>query len=264
MIVDSHCHVSPLWYEPVESLLFQMERHGVGQAVLTQMLGQTDNAYQLSCVRRYPGVFAAVVYVDPAAPDLAERLGQAATDGATGVRVALSAGGPPATAPAIWEVAAALGLAISVAGTSQAFAAPAFAALVASEPRVPVVIEHLAGVSTFTGDHATEAARLQAFALARFPNVCLKLPGLGEFCPRAMPPTAPYPFADPAPAALTAAYAAFGSDRLLWGSDYPPISGREGYGNALHWPRTLLADKGSEALGRIFGGNAASIFRLSA
>lgn len=262
MIVDSHCHVSPIWYEPVESLLFQMERHGVGQAVLTQMLGQTDHAYQLDCVRRYPGVFAAIVYVDPAAPDLEARLGQAAADGATGVRVALGPGSPPATTPALWKAAAALGLALSVAGTSRAFAAPAFADLVASEPSVQVVVEHLAGVSTFTGDPETEAVRIKAFALARFPNVSLKLPGLGEFCARAMPPTAPYPFADPAPAALAAAYAAFGPGRLLWGSDYPPVSSREGYGNALHWPRTLLANKGPEALDRIFGGNAATIFRL--
>ncbi len=262
MIVDSHCHVSPIWYEPVESLLFQMERHGVGQAVLTQMLGQTDNSYQLSCVQRYPGVFAAIVYVEPTAPDLLARLGQAVAAGASGVRIALGPEGPPPSAPAVWHAAATHGLAISVAGTSQAFASPAFADLVASEPRVPVVVEHLAGVSTFSGNPETEAARLRAFALARFPNVSLKLPGLGEFCQRAMPPTTPYPFADPAPAALSAAYDAFGPSRLLWGSDYPPVSGREGYGNALHWPRTLLAGKGPEALNHIFGGNAAAIFRL--
>lgn len=262
MLVDSHCHVSPIWYEPVESLLFQMERYGVGQAVLTQMLGQTDNSYQLECVRRYPGVFAAIVYVDPASPDLMACLGQAAADGASGVRIALAADGPPPTAPGLWDAAAAHGLAISVAGTSQAFASPAFATLVASRPGVPVVVEHLAGVSTPSADPAIEAARLRAFELARFPNVSLKLPGLGEFCSRAMPPTSPYPFVDRAPAALDAAYTAFGPDRLLWGSDYPPVSGREGYGNALHWPRTLLAEKGEAALARIFGGNAAAIFRL--
>ena len=39
-IVDSHCHVSPVWYEPVESLLFHLDRNGVELAVLIQMNGQ--------------------------------------------------------------------------------------------------------------------------------------------------------------------------------------------------------------------------------
>ena len=55
VIVDSHCHVSSNWYEPVESLLFQMDRHGVAHAVLIQMQGRFDNSYQFDCVRRYPG-----------------------------------------------------------------------------------------------------------------------------------------------------------------------------------------------------------------
>ena len=29
------------------------------------------------------------------------------------------------------------------------------------------------------------------------------------------------------------AYDAFGPRRMMWGSDYPPVSGREGYRNAL-------------------------------
>jgi len=41
--VDAHCHVSPCWYEPVESLLFQMDRNHVEQAVLVQYMGQLYN-----------------------------------------------------------------------------------------------------------------------------------------------------------------------------------------------------------------------------
>ena len=29
VIVDTHCHVSPYWYEPVETLLHQMNSNGV-------------------------------------------------------------------------------------------------------------------------------------------------------------------------------------------------------------------------------------------
>ena len=36
-VVDTHCHVSPYWYEPVEPLLYQMTTNGVDKAVLIQM-----------------------------------------------------------------------------------------------------------------------------------------------------------------------------------------------------------------------------------
>lgn len=42
-IIDAHCHATPDWHEPVEALLFQMERHGVEQAVLIQINGQYGN-----------------------------------------------------------------------------------------------------------------------------------------------------------------------------------------------------------------------------
>ena len=64
LVVDSHCHVSSSWYEPVESLIYQMNANGVDHAVLVQMQGQNDNSYQFECLRRYPGKFASVVAVD--------------------------------------------------------------------------------------------------------------------------------------------------------------------------------------------------------
>ena len=33
-----------MWYEAVETLLFEMDRNGVERAVLIQILGQSDNA----------------------------------------------------------------------------------------------------------------------------------------------------------------------------------------------------------------------------
>ncbi|HKG26679.1 MAG TPA: hypothetical protein VKB09_13590, partial [Thermomicrobiales bacterium] len=87
VIVDSHCHVSPSWYEPVESLLFQMDRHSVGHAVLIQIQGKFDNSYQFDCLRRCPGRFAPVVFVDAARPDAVEALARLAEEGASGVRL---------------------------------------------------------------------------------------------------------------------------------------------------------------------------------
>ena len=53
-IVDAHCHTTPVWYEPVESLLFQMDRNDVEKAVLIQIMGNYDNEYQFDCVAKHP------------------------------------------------------------------------------------------------------------------------------------------------------------------------------------------------------------------
>ena len=44
-IVDTHCHIGLHKYEPLESLLFQMERCAVQRAVFIQYMGNPDNGY---------------------------------------------------------------------------------------------------------------------------------------------------------------------------------------------------------------------------
>ncbi len=260
IVVDSHCHASLSWYEPVETLLFQMERYGVAHAVLVQMQGQTDNDYQFDCVRRYPGRFAPVVLLDPAQPDAPETLRRLAAQGASGVRLGPSARSPGADPLAIWRAAGALGLAVSCGGSGADFASEAFAALVESLPEVTIVIEHLGSLSRPDRDDAECAAREQAFTLARFPNTVIKVTGLGEFCTRALPVTEPFPFVQPIPDYLEQAYAAFGPQRMLWGSDYPPSGTREGYGSALNLTLAQFAAKSDEDRAAIFGGTALRIF----
>ena len=61
-----------------------------------------------------------------------------------------------------------------------------------------------------------------------------------------------------------------GPRRMIWGSDFPPVSGREGYRNALRLPMARLeeilsrrhADSAEEDLAAMFGGNAAVIYGL--
>jgi L-fuconolactonase len=260
MIVDSHCHVSLSWYEPVETLLFQMERYGVSHAVLVQMQGQMNNDYQFACVRRYPGRFAPVVVVDTDRPDVPETLQRLAEQGASGVRLRATTRSPGDDPLAIWHAAGRLGLAVSCFGSSAEFAADAFAALVSSLPDVTFVIEHLGGHSQADTDDAERTVRQQVFALARFPNTSIKIPGLGEFCQRAMPVTEPSPFVQPIPPYLRQVFDAFGPRRMMWGSDYPPVDAREGYGNALHGTLAQFADISEADRALIFGGTARAIF----
>ncbi len=102
-LVDAHAHVSDVWYEPAEALLAQMDRHGVGAAVLIQLLGQFHNEYQQGCLRRFPGRFASVVAVDPAAEGALAALDALARDGATGLRLRPISRSPGADPLAIWR-----------------------------------------------------------------------------------------------------------------------------------------------------------------
>jgi L-fuconolactonase len=247
-IIDSHAHVAGNWYEPLATLDDQMHRTGVAGAVLTQPLGQTDNAYIQSCRRSDPERFATIVLVDPADSAAITTLRALARDGAAGVRLRPDARSPNGDGLDVWRAAADLGLAVSSPGTSEAFASEAFAELVAAFPELAIVCEHLAGKNP------------SAFALARFPNVYVKVPGLGEIAPRAPDRNAAFPFTLPEPDPFAQAIAAFGADRLMWGSDFPVVCSREGYANALHFCLDRFASRSEAEQCLIFGGVAARIF----
>jgi L-fuconolactonase len=261
-IVDTHSHVSPYWYEPVESLLFQMDRNGVEQALLVQYMGQYDNAYQADCVRRYPDRLASVVLVDAQSPDALDELERLTHQGARGVRFRPDTRSPGEDPFALWRKADELGLAVSCGGTGAAFASSAFASLVAAFPDLSIVLEHLGSVNHPEGEMAPYEIRNKVFALSRFANVYIKIHGLGEFCTRTTPVRQPFPFETPIPPLLDLAYQAFGPERMMWGSDYPPVSGREGYGNALRWTMEQFEDKTERDREYLFGGAAKAAFDL--
>jgi L-fuconolactonase len=265
-IVDSHCHASDCWYEPVESLLYQMDANGVEKAILIQMVGQYENSYQAACVRRYPDRIASVVIVDAERPDAVEQLEREKERGAAGVRFRPTTRSPGDDPFAIWRAAERLGLSVSCGGAAAEFAAPGLAEIVASVPTLKIVIEHL-GSTSRPDEQVAATVRRRVLGLSRYPNTYIKIHGLGEFCRRALPvpPGGPdgqpaFPFVQPLPNALEAAYAAFGAGRMMWGSDFPPVSGREGYRNALRLPMQALEAKSDEERSLIFGQVALTVF----
>ncbi len=248
------------WYEPLETLNDQMQRNGVSRAVLTQPLGQTDNAYIQSCRRREPARFATIVLVDPADAAAIAHLERLVDDGASGVRLRPSARSAGADPLAVWRAARDLGIAVSSPGTSADFSSDDFAHLVAELPDLTIVIEHLGSgnVPDTTGEQ--RARRRDVFALARFPNVFLKVPGLGEIAPRAADRNAAFPFERTGLAVLEEARAAFGAQRLMWGSDFPVVCSREGYAGALRFCLDAFAHCPEAERELIFGGVAARVF----
>jgi L-fuconolactonase len=257
-IIDTHCHAALGWYEPIDVLLGQMDRNGVELAALIQMNGQSDNSYQADCVRRYPDRLRSVVIVDTNRPDAPAELERWVADGATGVRLRPDVRSPGDDPLAIWRKAAELGITVSCGGGRDAFADDAFAAVFEAFPTLPIVIEHLGGLKSTDVDPA--GPRPKMFDLSRFPNAYAKIHGLGEFSQRAQPVREPFPFVEPIAPLIEMAYEAFGPNRLMWGSDYPPVSMREGYGNALKLTMDRLADKSDEERASIFGGVAARLF----
>ena len=267
IVVDTHCHVATNWFEPVEMMLYQMNLNSVEKAVLIQHGGNYDNRYLLECVRRFPGRFAAVVGVDPSQPDAPATLDRLAQEKeVVGVRLRPTARSTSDDSLAIWRKAGELGLVISCFAVDVGdIATPEFRGLVEALPNCTIVLEHLAGIyRPRSPDSATMppyTAYRTALELAKYPNTYVKFGGLGEFCVRP-PRLQPQLGFDEVPPMLEMAYEAFGPHRMMWGSDYPPVSSREGYRNALQGPMNHSAFRSQEDREWAFGKTALSVWKL--
>lgn len=270
LIVDTHCHASLGWFEPIERLVAQMDANEVQHAALIQIRGQFDNTYQRECQQRYPGRFSSVVLVDHRRPDAVAALEREAELGAVGLRLGADARSPGDDPLAIWRAAERLGLTVSVQPAGGALASPAFAALARELPRLKLVLEHLAGLTSTQHGRTPESAADHdpghgapletVLGLAALGNVYVKLPGLGEFCRRAMPVDVAFPFVQPIPPLIDRFYGAFGPTRLMWGSDFPPVSNREGYRNALRLVIDQLSGRSAAEREQLFGHTALEAF----
>ena len=189
-VVDSHVHASSIWWEPIETHLFLMDRNHVDQAVLIQFWGQQDNAYHFDAQRRYPGRFSNVVFVDSSRPDAVDQLRRLAEQGASGVRLRPNARSPGDDPLAIWRAAVELDLTIDCGGSFfKDEHDSSFEQLVKALPNARIVIEHIGGPNRPDKTDAERRVRLKAVGLGRYTNLYMKIHGLGEFAERAMPPS---------------------------------------------------------------------------
>ncbi len=262
-IIDSHCHASPIWFEPVETLLDEMNRNGVAKAVLVQISGEFDNTYLIECKRRFPVRFSVIANVDTARADAPEQLEKWVAQGAGGLRLRPATRSPGQDPLAIWRKAEELGLPVSLLGSLADFGSPEFEQVVKELSRLTIIMEHL-GHSGGGGPDRTgpphEPYR-KVLQLARYSNVFMKVTGFAEFATRAMPVKNPFPFSD-VPPLIEMAIAAFGSRRLMWGSDFPPVAGREGYRNALRFPLEHVRFKSDDDKEWVFGKTASTLWKF--
>jgi len=248
-IIDTHCHIGLHKYEPVETLLFHMQRAGVAQAVFIQYMGNTDNAYLAETIAAYPGKFAAAMLVP--ADDDGSAIRRWAEAGIGGIRLAANSRGAGRDPLAHWHTADELGLLVSAPSSPASLASAEFAEVLGLFPNLSIVIEHLGGAKP----GMTEAEFQPVLALAEHDSLIIKLPGFGEFC------HLPHPFRD-VPAFADRVLEAYGPRRMMWSSDWPPVSSREGYDSSLSFPLDYFADLSRDERAWIFGKTAQKIWKL--
>ena len=231
MIVDSQVHLwkadapdlrwvpgaKPQMPEPftIEKALALMDEAGVDRVVIvTPALLGHRNDYSLEAASRYPDRFAVMGRIDQRNPAAAALLPKWKEQrGMLGVRVSfLGAAGAwlqDGTADWIWPAAEKAGLPVMFLTTAQS---SAFARVAERHPQLTLIVDHM-GVS---GEAAAGGRREEAFqqtlALAKYPNVSVKLSAIANFSQE------PYPFRDAAPY-IRRLYDAYGARRCYWRTD---------------------------------------------
>ena len=168
LIVDTHCHTSQAWFQPVDTLLSEMDIAGVDNALLVQMRGEYDNSYLIECMRRFPGRFSVVAMVNPELPDAPSILEGWVRQGCEAVRLEPLTRSPGQDPMAIWKKAADMGILVSCFGSLEEFTSAEFEPLFREFPRLPIIIEHLGGGGTDRSPGWTEYKKV--LQLARYPN----------------------------------------------------------------------------------------------
>jgi predicted TIM-barrel fold metal-dependent hydrolase len=250
MIIDAHCHAWRSWpYEPpvpdpdsrgaVEQLLWEMDRNGVDQAAVVCARidhNPDNNDYVAECARRYPDrlhQFADVdcswtdTYHTPgAAKRLEESVARYGHKGFTHYVKGEDDGGwfLSEEGDAFLAAAARLNQILSIACGPRVH--PVLRQVAARFPSLVILCHHMAGLRA--AEPPPRPLLEEVLRSAALPNISVKLSGFHYAS------AVPYgfPFADCAEV-VQRLYAAYGPDRLCWGSDYPVVRKALTYQQAL-------------------------------
>jgi predicted TIM-barrel fold metal-dependent hydrolase len=234
MIVDAQVHLwkakSPDWpWEPgakpqlpepftIERALPMMDEAGVDRVVIVPPSLNDRNDYALEAAQRHPGRFGVMgrlALQDPKSAALLPRWKE--QPGMLGVRLTFNTPATLAwlsdgTADWFWPAAEKAGLPVMFLAVG---AVSGFARIAERHPQLALVIDHMGLNSSSRTNRVTEspaAAVDQAVALAKYPNVSVKLSGaVGNS-------REPYPFRDMT-VYLQRLFDVYGPQRCHWGTD---------------------------------------------
>ncbi|MEX2578294.1 MAG: amidohydrolase family protein [Verrucomicrobiales bacterium] len=247
--------VKPPEFSP-ETLRAQQKGTGVERTVLIQMsFYGFDNSYMLDVIESDPDRYRGVALVDASEPEPARRMADLAEGGVGGFRLS---GSPEKvkeweSSPGInemWKAGAEQGLAMCCLVNPEAL--PAVHRMCRKYPETPVVIDHFARVGV--GGEIDQEQLDGLLGLARFDKVHVKTSAfyaLGEKRP---------PYTDLAPM-FRQVRDAFGSERLMWGSDCPyQVQGEHTYEASVALVRDRLAFLSEEEKTDILRNTAEKVF----
>jgi L-fuconolactonase len=241
-------------------LLPTLQRAGVEATVLVQSLPSVaDTVFLLQLADRHPFVRGVVGWVDLKATDAVEQIDRLARHPRLrGLRPMLQD-----LSDSAWIADPALDAAVEVMLAHRlcfdALVLPrqlsALTWFARRHPGLPIVIDHAAKPHITTGELEPWLADMSA--LAALPQVHCKLSGL-------LTEAGPSPDAERLQPCVQAIYRLFGSERLLWGSDWPVLRLAGSYDAWLAMARRLCKAQGADdaAMSAIFGGNAQRFYRL--
>jgi predicted TIM-barrel fold metal-dependent hydrolase len=239
MLIDTHTHViatdtrryplAPLYghqsdwsaEHPIDypDMVKAVKEAGVDKSVLVQASSAYgfDNSYVADSVAAHPERFTGVFSIDVVAPDAVDKMKYWMGKGLTGMRIFTSGSTQAeqgtffadAAAYPAWQYASDTGL--SVCMQMRVAGLPLLETVLKRFPKVRVILDHFARAEATDGPPYASAAPL--FALARYPNVYLKLthrPLEASMKGHATPETF-----------LGRAVKEFGANRIMWGSNFP-------------------------------------------
>jgi predicted TIM-barrel fold metal-dependent hydrolase len=240
----------------VEALIAEMDLAGVAKAAVVHSSTTYgfDNSYVVDGCNKYAGRLVAVGSVDVLQEDAPQRIREWKQRGLAGLR--LFTGGStkefdpselddPRSFPA-WELCAELGLTMCI--QTGPIGLPQVTALAKRFPTVPIILDHLGRPEVADGPPYAKAVSL--FDLAPLSNIYLKL--------------TPRIFNDVRKEKASAetffpkVAAAFGAERMAWGSNHPTSPGA--LSEILATAQSGLASLSDEERGWIFGKTAQQLY----
>lgn len=275
MNIDAHVH---LWrlargdnvsLSPAEAVLWRdygpddlkplLDAAGVDAIIVVQAaMTLAESLFTLGLAERRPWIAAVVGWIDPRSPSLREELDALTVnpryrgvrpirDDNASIAWMLDARHEPA-----WRELADRGLVLEflVQNPDEVQLVTHFAA---GHPELTIVLDHcgkpdIAGgrLEPWAGDIA---------ALARHRNVFCKFSALPNSAPPGTGAGILRPYGD-------AVIAAFGPERLLWASDWPPLLRATDYATWRALSLELLGGLSADERGAVLGGNTKRIYRL--
>lgn len=276
LVIDNHTHVistdrerypaAPIggrqsaWSQAhpvdIDGLLHALDDAGIAKAVVVQastVYGH-DNRYVVEAVRAHPDRFLGVYSIDAVAPDAVERIKYWQSEGLSGFRLFTTGTTMPGQAdwlghedsyPA-WAYAEEQDIPVCLQMTIQGL--PALRELLKRFPGVRVLLDHCARPDLSDGRPYRRAEDL--FDLAAFPGVHLKLTHRA-LAAAGQGASVPTEFV----ADLVAAY---GANRIAWGSNFPAAEGTPA--DLLAQARKATAGLSQTDQELIFGGTSAAFY----